>query len=141
MSSTASSVVSADVGPTPAFYTSCIPTEVGYTTAGARERGVGRKHNQLQPFILRICRPGRRKLRKTPCRPRSWPNSSLLYPYSHGNARANLHRLGRPDTLPRLQAQRGVGGGRGLLPRGRRGGAAQLGNAICIQNTKRTHFA
>ena len=38
------------------------------------------------------------QVRKTPSRPRSWANFSLLYLYSHRNAWANLRRLGQPNT-------------------------------------------
>jgi hypothetical protein len=38
-------------------------------------------------------------VRKTPSWPRSWANFSLLSLYSHRNARANLHRLGQPNTF------------------------------------------
>ena len=34
-----------------------------------------------------------------PSCPRSWANCSLLYLYSHRNARAKLHLLGQPNTL------------------------------------------
>jgi hypothetical protein len=37
-------------------------------------------------------------VRKTPSRPRSWANFSLLWLYSR-NAWANLHLLGQPDTF------------------------------------------
>jgi hypothetical protein len=39
------------------------------------------------------------KVRKTPGWPRSWANFSLLYPYSHRNAWANLRLLGQPNTF------------------------------------------
>jgi hypothetical protein len=40
------------------------------------------------------------KVRKTPSRPRSWANFSLLSLFSHRNACwANLHLLGQPNTL------------------------------------------
>ena len=42
----------------------------------------------------------RPQVRKKPSWPRSWANSSLLSLYSHRSARANLHLLGQPDTLP-----------------------------------------
>jgi hypothetical protein len=41
---------------------------------------------------------GSHKVRKTPCRPRSWANSSLLLLHSHRNAWTNLHLLGQPNT-------------------------------------------
>jgi hypothetical protein len=39
------------------------------------------------------------QVRKTPRRPRSWANSSLLSLYSHRNARASVHLLGQPNTF------------------------------------------
>ena len=39
------------------------------------------------------------QVRETPSWPRSWATFSLLSRYSHGNAWANLHLLGRPDTF------------------------------------------
>jgi hypothetical protein len=41
----------------------------------------------------------RPEVRKTPSWPRSWANFSRLLLYSHWNAWANLHLLGRPDTF------------------------------------------
>jgi hypothetical protein len=38
-------------------------------------------------------------VRTTPCRPRSWANSSFLQLYPHRNAWANLHLLGQPNTV------------------------------------------
>jgi hypothetical protein len=38
-------------------------------------------------------------VRSTPSRSRSWANFSPLPLYSHGNARANLHLLGQPNTF------------------------------------------
>jgi hypothetical protein len=37
-------------------------------------------------------------VRKRPSLPRSWANLRLLEAYSHRNAWANLHLLGRPDA-------------------------------------------
>ena len=39
------------------------------------------------------------KVRKTPCRLRSWANFSLLWLCSLRNAWADLHRLGQPNTF------------------------------------------
>jgi hypothetical protein len=39
------------------------------------------------------------QVRKPPSRPRGWANFSLLQLYSHGNAWANLHLLGQPNSL------------------------------------------
>ena len=39
------------------------------------------------------------EVRKTPCRPRSWANFSLLQLYSHRNVWANLRLLGQPNTF------------------------------------------
>jgi hypothetical protein len=44
------------------------------------------------------------QVRKTPSWPRSWANFSLLSLYSHGNARANLHLLGQPNSFLVLAA-------------------------------------
>jgi hypothetical protein len=41
----------------------------------------------------------KRKVRRPPSWPRSCANSSLLWLCAHGDARANLHRLGQPDTF------------------------------------------
>jgi hypothetical protein len=49
----------------------------------------------------------RAAVRKTPGWPRSWANFSLSQLYSHGNAWANLHILGQPNT----RLARGRGGG------------------------------
>ena len=38
------------------------------------------------------------KVRQTPCRPRSWPNSSLCQPYSRRNDWASSQPLGRPEA-------------------------------------------
>ena len=40
-----------------------------------------------------------RERRRTPCRPRSWANSSLLSLRSNRNARASLRLLGQPGAL------------------------------------------
>jgi hypothetical protein len=39
------------------------------------------------------------QVRKTPCRPRSWANSSILWLCSHRNAWTSLHLLGQPNTF------------------------------------------
>jgi hypothetical protein len=39
------------------------------------------------------------RVRKTPCRPTSWANTSLLSLYSHRNAWANSHLLRQPNAL------------------------------------------
>jgi hypothetical protein len=53
-------------------------------------------------------------VRKTPYRPRSWANFSLLSLYSRWNAWANLHLLGQPKTFltdaALLDCTRGEGG-------------------------------
>jgi hypothetical protein len=49
----------------------------------------------------------RPKVRKTPSRPRSWANFSLLYLYFHRNAWANLYILGQPDTFLAEAARHG----------------------------------
>jgi hypothetical protein len=51
------------------------------------------------------------QVRTTPCRPRSWANFSLLYLYSHGNARASSHISGQPNTF--LATAQGLQEGRG----------------------------
>jgi hypothetical protein len=55
------------------------------------------------------------QVRPTPSWPRSWANLSLVSPYPHRNARANLHLLGQPDAVlaPDAPARRGVPAGRG----------------------------
>jgi hypothetical protein len=74
----------------------------------------------------------RAKVRKTPRRPRSWANFSLLMLYSHRNAWANLHLLGQPNTFlaqggGRLRGGAPVGEGRRGRAQDRAGAAAAAG--------------
>ena len=39
------------------------------------------------------------QVRRTPCWPRSWASSGLLWLCSHRNPWANLHPLGQPNTF------------------------------------------
>jgi hypothetical protein len=39
------------------------------------------------------------KVRQAPSWPRRWANFSLLWRFSHRNARANLHLSGQPDNF------------------------------------------
>jgi hypothetical protein len=49
------------------------------------------------------------QVRKPPSWPRSWANFSLLYMYSHWNARANVHRLGQSSTYLAAAQPHGLG--------------------------------
>jgi hypothetical protein len=71
------------------------PTERGIWS-GAHE--ISGREGGWQSSSTSACGP-RGGVRKTQSWPRSWVNFSLFWPYSHRNARANLHLLGQPNTF------------------------------------------
>jgi hypothetical protein len=65
----------------------------------ARWRGAERGAERVQQSHT-SARPPAGQVRTTPSWPRSWANFSILQLYSYWDAWANLHRLGRLDTIP-----------------------------------------
>ena len=93
--------------------TSC--SEVG-TPRFSAETGGGRSGMRSRPQSSAAATPNPvPPARKTPSRPKSWANCSLLQPHSHRNARADLHLLGQPNAFPRSRVPRTVArSGRGI---------------------------